>query len=224
MVNTYTYKPLAGVSIHTTPQKTELRYEYDAYGRLNIIKDQDNKTVKQFNYHYKPSGHANYPYFATNVPRMESSYQFVGDIELLNTFLPGGIDMIYYNTQIPDPPTPYTPNTTTISLNSLPESSLSKINIVSFSAIIWKELIFDFVQDGSIVATRTINLNNTYLSKTIYLLPGKYTVVIKSGPEAYSEYIFTNCYDGNSTEQLKTGDEIQVMGGNTYTFLIFQSD
>jgi YD repeat-containing protein len=223
LVNTYTHKSFAGISIHSTPQQTELRYEYDSFNRLNTIKDPNNQVVKQFNYHYQPSEYANHPYFSTNVPRMESFFPLSGNgYARLNIFRPGGIDRVYTTPLPSEPPILNEPNTTFISLGSEPLSSLSIIETVNSLFSIEKEFIFDFVQDGSVVATRTIYLNKTN-PYHIYLLPGKYTVVIRTKPEAYDEYRFTQWYFANSYEELKTGDEIQVMAGNTYRLIASQS-
>jgi YD repeat-containing protein len=222
LVNTYTHKPFAGISIHSTPQQTELRYEYDSFNRLNTIKDPDNQVVKQFDYHYgEYSIYVSYPYFTTIVPRMESYYGTIdGNINIINTVLSGG-----YNTnQITDLPIPYLPNTTTISLGSFPPSSLSKIEFTTYAFL--KEMSFNFVQDGSIVATHTIKSTDVNTPQAIYLLPGKYTVVIKAGASAYNEYSLIHCSINSDTDSsvlisnLQTGEELQFLNGNTYTIQI----
>ena len=52
-VTTYKYKPFIGVSEITNPLGTTKYYEYDLFGRLNRIKDDDLNIVEQYNYHYK---------------------------------------------------------------------------------------------------------------------------------------------------------------------------
>lgn len=51
-VTTYTYKHLAGVSSITDPNNKTNTYEYDAFNRLVIIKDEDGNTVKKNEYVY----------------------------------------------------------------------------------------------------------------------------------------------------------------------------
>lgn len=52
-VTTYTYQTLAGVSSETDPRGKTVYYEYDSFGRLKLIRDQDQKILKHFDYQYK---------------------------------------------------------------------------------------------------------------------------------------------------------------------------
>jgi YD repeat-containing protein len=52
-VTTYTYKPLIGVATITDVNNRKLSYQYDEYGRLMLIKDQDGNIVKTFDYHFR---------------------------------------------------------------------------------------------------------------------------------------------------------------------------
>ncbi|MBS0028875.1 hypothetical protein ACTJJ0_13085 [Chitinophaga sp. 22321] len=53
LVTTYTYGLLLGMTSETDPSGKTIFYEYDDLGRLRLIKDQDGKIVKQFNYQYQ---------------------------------------------------------------------------------------------------------------------------------------------------------------------------
>ncbi|HVI46887.1 MAG TPA: RHS repeat domain-containing protein [Chitinophaga sp.] len=53
LVNTYTYKPLVGLSSETNPSGETTYYEYDGLGRLVTIRDHDRKVVKMVDYQYK---------------------------------------------------------------------------------------------------------------------------------------------------------------------------
>jgi YD repeat-containing protein len=53
LMNTYTYTPLIGVTSQSDPTNKINYYEYDSYGRLQLIRDQDNNIVKTFEYKYK---------------------------------------------------------------------------------------------------------------------------------------------------------------------------
>ncbi len=49
---TYTYSPVIGMTGETNPQGTVTSYEYDALGRLSIIRNQNNNVIKKFSYNY----------------------------------------------------------------------------------------------------------------------------------------------------------------------------
>jgi len=52
-VTTYTYKPLIGISTMTDPRGITIYYEYDDFGRLKTVKDENNKIINDYDYHYK---------------------------------------------------------------------------------------------------------------------------------------------------------------------------
>ena len=52
-ITTYFYKPLVGISSETLPNGNTIYYDYDAFGRLETIKDNNKKTVKSYEYKYK---------------------------------------------------------------------------------------------------------------------------------------------------------------------------
>jgi len=52
LVTTYTYKPLVGMTSETDPSGRTIYYEYDAFGRLSQIKDDEKKIIKEFKYNY----------------------------------------------------------------------------------------------------------------------------------------------------------------------------
>ncbi|MDR0863645.1 MAG: RHS repeat protein, partial [Candidatus Symbiothrix sp.] len=53
MVTTYTYKPLVGIRTITDPRGVKTTYEYDPFGRLETIRDENNKIIEDYGYHYK---------------------------------------------------------------------------------------------------------------------------------------------------------------------------
>jgi len=52
MITSYTYKPLVGMTSETDPAGKTTYYEYDAFGRLETIKDQDGNVTKHIDYNY----------------------------------------------------------------------------------------------------------------------------------------------------------------------------
>ena len=52
-VTTYTYKPLIGMSTVIDPRGEKTTYTYDSFNRLEFIKDETNKLLEEYKYHYK---------------------------------------------------------------------------------------------------------------------------------------------------------------------------
>lgn len=51
-VSTYTYKPLIGITSETDPNGRTAYYEYDSFGRLQHVKDDEQNIVKKYEYNY----------------------------------------------------------------------------------------------------------------------------------------------------------------------------
>jgi YD repeat-containing protein len=51
-VTLYTYEPQVGMTSQTDPTGVTTFYEYDVFGRLASVKNDDGKLLKKFNYHY----------------------------------------------------------------------------------------------------------------------------------------------------------------------------
>lgn len=53
LINTVTYNPIIGVTSQTSPNGLVIYYEYDSFGRLKYVKDQDDHILKMNEYAYK---------------------------------------------------------------------------------------------------------------------------------------------------------------------------
>lgn len=54
MVTTFTYRPLFGISTVTDPKGYRSSYEYDSFGRLELVKDNDGNILSENKYNYRP--------------------------------------------------------------------------------------------------------------------------------------------------------------------------
>ena len=52
MVTTYTYKPLVGITSQTDPNGITTWYEYDGFGRLKNVLDNNSKVTGSYRYNY----------------------------------------------------------------------------------------------------------------------------------------------------------------------------
>jgi YD repeat-containing protein len=52
LVTTYTYQPLVGITSSTDARGVTTYYEYDGFGRLKLIKDQNGNIIKKYEYKY----------------------------------------------------------------------------------------------------------------------------------------------------------------------------
>jgi YD repeat-containing protein len=52
-ITTYEYKRLVGMTKQTSPQGVVTTYEYDAFGRLQTVKDHNGNQLEGYDYHYK---------------------------------------------------------------------------------------------------------------------------------------------------------------------------
>ena len=53
MITTYTYDPLVGVTSVTDPRGQTVYYQYDAFGRLEYVKDKDGNLLSKNEYNHK---------------------------------------------------------------------------------------------------------------------------------------------------------------------------
>ena len=52
LVNTYAYRPLVGITSEVNTRLLTTMYDFDALGRLRLVRDQDGKMLKKNEYKY----------------------------------------------------------------------------------------------------------------------------------------------------------------------------
>ncbi|MDP3463306.1 MAG: hypothetical protein Q8S18_10985 [Bacteroidales bacterium] len=53
MITSFTHKPLVGITSQTDPTKLVTYYEYDNFGRLKYVKNNEGEYLNKYDYHYK---------------------------------------------------------------------------------------------------------------------------------------------------------------------------
>ena len=53
-MTTYTYEPLIGMTSKCDANNRITHYDYDSFGRLKVICDQNKIILKEFDYQYQP--------------------------------------------------------------------------------------------------------------------------------------------------------------------------
>jgi YD repeat-containing protein len=87
----YTYIPLLGISSSTDTRGASTYYDYDAYGRLNVVRDKDNNIIKAICYNYK--GEATQDCY---VPGARTIYARLEYSNYTYTNIPNGTTIDYY--------------------------------------------------------------------------------------------------------------------------------
>jgi len=237
MVSTHFYKPLIGISCETRPNGTAVYYDYDPYGRLATIKDNDMHILKKYDYQYIPatSSLANTLYYASS-PMMQTYNN-------LRT-IPNGVDTITVNavqyggkylganwTQLD-----VTSEETLQSYSStLPPAANNAQNAATVSIDlginIWPAhtrsngVYIDFIKDNSIVYSKKFPSGVNYI--TLKIQPGEYKIGIRYNENYNGSLTGVSVGLSNGTYYyLKPGDTSQFVNGTVYTItasnMIFQ--
>lgn len=99
-VYSYTYAPGTGITSETDPKGQTLVYEYDGFGRLSYIRDNDNKLLKRYSYNYSGqiSDEQNWSYF--NVAQGKTFFKKGCPIDLSGTPVEYKVNRAVYTSSI----------------------------------------------------------------------------------------------------------------------------
>jgi YD repeat-containing protein len=223
MAEAFVYRPLCGITSHFSPQGLVTTYEYDEYDRLKTIKDDNGKILKSIDYHYRAPGSVD---IVPTTPKMETKNEVKnnGEIAIFNTFTYGGINKASI---IPPQPPDYIPN-----VDSLPAYPASELATIVFEPKIFysrRAVMFDFLQNGMIVATHAQNFKSGAANETFYLHPGTYHVNVRTGAIGYNDpFILCFFFDPQTMFQygstyLKPQVQLTLQAGKTYYIQIKDS-
>jgi len=228
LVRTFTFKPLLGVSSASDHSGLTSFYEYDDFGRLVVIRDQNHNIKKKNEYSMKGTNsfYANANFYV-NSPIMETFYKVCNDqsIRSFNSVIQGG--------EQPGGTATFAHNSAQEALEMqaanyeagclIPDNSpyvkLSLYSIFYVSQFFPPKpttLMIDFIQDGSIVASRKFSYTNM-TPVLLYLPPGEYTVSFRQF-ENFNESII-GCYvetPGQPTINIITGNTMNLVAGTDY--------
>ena len=222
MVNVYTWQPLAGIKRHISPQKTYTIYDYDANNRLKNIFDNKGNVIQTFNYNTQKSSANSNNLFYASIPRMESFNKSCGanQMGIYNYVGFGGQSAPEFNIDT-------CPEKSEIEEYRHdvcePESNFVKITFQANMPEIHK-LVFDFVKNGSIIATKTFSPKPNIFNQLDFYLPvGEYSVVCRSGVQSYDErnlkYNLTD-YTSGTILWFVSKDTINFQSGHPYTIYV----
>ncbi|MDR1860552.1 MAG: hypothetical protein LBR06_06500 [Bacteroidales bacterium] len=210
-----TYKPLAGTSWLCNSAREEIVYDYDDYGRLLNIRDENNQILRQFGYHYKIPPDLSPDTLSFLVPRMETYFDLLSDT-LFGKYIAYNEGGIASSSESVLPG--FTSNQ--IFIGTFHVDSTAKIVINAGSMY---GLVIDFIQDGSIITTHTVHQST---GNILFLPPGDCTVSIKESMKPYSldNPLMATWTDNNGVQRYFNGynNTVQLLPGGVYNFTVTQ--
>lgn len=228
MTNTFLHKPLVGITSKTMPNGQELSYIYDGIGRLQTIKDQDNRILKQYDYQVAGplTSNAQSLYYV-NVPMINSFMTTCSDgsRDMYNSIVRGGI---YVSSSQAFADLAAEHSSENPGVNDIPDSVCSPVNYATITLTTVDmeiyllpypaQLFADLFQDGSLVYTQKFPGSYTY-TNTMYVKPGIYKMGLRMKNNfngSITRYWLYETDLSGTGIPVNPGDEVTIQPGYTY--------
>jgi len=231
MVSTFFYKPLTGVTTETNPGGRSVFYNYDGFGRLSNIKNDDLNIIKKYDYHYISSISAlsnNLLYASSPMMRTYNNVR-IGDTVTMNAYIYGGkylnADWKYADSDA-ESDLPFgafnSPNTNYKDYFSIPATvgiRLSLNLVVNNSQP--TDVYLDFIKDNSVVFTKKFPSVSYGSPVTLKIEPGQYKLGIRYN-ENYNGSVTAMLMESPNGAQtyIRSGYTIQFSKWQNYNFIL----
>ena len=232
LVTSFTHKLLTGVSSNTDPSGITRFFEYDAAGRLSVVKNNNGHILQT--YTYKMTGE-------TSEMAMDAHTAITGDMESCNIPGPGNTKMVY-NYTVPggvrysngtNVHYPYVIYENTIQNYQPTDKDGMTEADVPIELYSWFDLTrpvpvscyLDLWKDGQLVYSKRFNYNytNHWIPTTLYIPRGEYLVNFRVD-DNFDNFIYTNNFYSAATPNIPENDfllnqpvTINFAPGTTYT-------
>jgi len=238
MVATYTYKPLIGTVSETKPNGISTFYEYDPFGRLIMVKDQNQQIINRYQYRVTglklpnatSASSYNTPIMQSyNVSCLNSSNVMVNRI--VNVVREGGT---HINTQVRQAnfnaenylELNWSSLVGNVDCNGPVANVLIQCNNWASSWRGYSPVYLDFIKDNSIVFSKKMPPINTSSDGNLrfYIEPGEYKVSIRLNENYVGMITKFELYHGPGMgTPFVAGDTVNFQSGEQYTFVMFNN-
>lgn len=224
-VNSFTHKPLIGLSSQTNPAGKSSYYEYDPFGRLKVIRDQNNYIVKEYDYRELNSSNN---YSSTNIPMMETFYGTLYDgsaaslstNKIYNTIAPGGTYLGSYVDQANNfAKGSGSPDYSGASIASTGDAIMSLFRWCQPTSPIPGAVHFDLIKNGAVVFSKPFSTADVSppVEVKFHVPPGSYTISFRNEDNFSGSAVKYHLVKSDgSGSYVKSGDTVNLLSGTTY--------